>query len=263
MCYDISLQPVKEIINEYFSEILIIKQLEFDFSFPQHFKAHSHDFLPIIIREDEALHLRNFEWGLIAHYMNSPEKVQKQRSWMCNARGEKVLDKNAYWYKIRQQRCLIPVVGIYEHRLVKGFKNKIPYHVRWRHRKMFCLPGFYNYSPIPDPETGELKGTFTIITTHANQLMSYIHNDGENKHRMPLFLPKELELEWLKKELKDHQLQEILNFQASSDDLECWTVSSIRSRTERSDGKQKHEPLIWPGLPKLGKDDQPGNLNLF
>lgn len=263
MCYDISLQPVKEDIKEYFPEPLIIHQLEFNFDQPQHYRAHTHDQLPVIIRDEEKLLVKNFEWGLIAEYMDTTEKINKQRSWMCNARGEKVLDKNTYWHKIKHQRCLVPVVGIYEHRGVKGFKNKIPYHVRWRNRKMFCLPGFYNYAPIPNEETDELRGTFTIITTHANQLMKYIHNDGENKHRMPLFLPKELELEWMKKDLKEHQLKEILNFQASSDDLESWTVSSIRSPKERVDGKAKHEPFTWQGLPDLGNDNKNENLTLF
>lgn len=44
--------------------------------------------------------------------------------------------------------------------------------------------------------TGEIVPTFTIITTEANELMSYIHN---NKKRMPVILDFKHEREWLDK----------------------------------------------------------------
>lgn len=249
-------------LADYFPDLVIDTQLELDFEMTVHRQAQSYLKAPVVTRQDDKYFVKNFEWGLIASYMRTPEQVKKGRSFMCNARAEKILDKSSYWYKIRHQRCLLPVIGIYEHRSVTGIKNKIPYHVRWRDRKMFCLPGFYNYSPIPDVETGELKGTYTIITTSANQMMKYIHNDGENKHRMPLFLPRELELEWLKPDLSDEEMREILNFQAASEDLESWTVSTIRTTKQRPDGKLKNEPFDWPNLPPLG-EDSPQQKTLF
>ena len=68
------------------------------------------------------------------------KKIKKQRAFMCNARAEKVLDKS-YWNSIRSKRCLIPVIGIYEHRNVNS--KKIPYYITLKKRKMFCLPGLY------------------------------------------------------------------------------------------------------------------------
>jgi putative SOS response-associated peptidase YedK len=263
MCYDISFKTEGEILKEYFAPTPLSNQLEFHFISIEHMQAQAHMCLPVIFLQDGKLVIRNFEWGVIAEYMNSIEKVKKQRSSMCNARAEKLLDKSSYWHRIRNNRCLIPVTGIFEHRGVKGFKNKIPYHVRWRNRKMFCIPGLYNYSNLPDPETGEQIGTFTIVTTEANELMSYIHNDGENKHRMPLFLTKELELEWLKDDITDDALKEILNFRASSEDLECWTVSTIRTNKQRPDGKMKFEPFEWKDLPPFGKDDVTTQQTLF
>ncbi|HMJ47703.1 MAG TPA: SOS response-associated peptidase family protein [Ferruginibacter sp.] len=254
MCYDISFKTDIEMLSDYFPGLVIDAQIELDFEMTVHRQAQSYQKAPVVMRQDNTFYVKNFEWGLIASYMKTNEQVKKSRSFMCNARAEKILDKASYWYKIKHQRCLLPVIGIYEHRSVTGIKNKIPYHVRWRDRKMFCIPGFYNYSPIPDVETGELAGTYTIITTAANQLMKYIHNDGENKHRMPLFLPKELELEWLKPDLSDQEMQEILNFQAASEDLESWTVSTIRTTKERPDGKLKNEPFNWPNLPPLGEE---------
>ncbi len=36
-------------------------------------------------------------------------------------------DHNSNWYKLRNERGLIPAADIYDHRNVSGFKNKIPY----------------------------------------------------------------------------------------------------------------------------------------
>ena len=118
---------------------------------------------PIIIFEDNNYKLKEFEWGVIADYMNTPEKIKKSRQWMCNAQSEKVIgDKKSYWNMIRRKRCLIPVTGTFEHREILGWKNKVPYMVRIKDRELFCLPGLYHYAPMPDVETGQARGTFTL-----------------------------------------------------------------------------------------------------
>jgi putative SOS response-associated peptidase YedK len=83
---------------------------------------------------------------------------------MCNARSEKILnDDRSYWKRIRPQRCLIPVTGILEHREIKGWKNKVPYFIKIKDRPRFCIPRLYNYAP--DLQTGEVRATFTLITS--------------------------------------------------------------------------------------------------
>ena len=59
---------------------------------------------------------------------------------------------------------------------------------------MFCIPGLFHYNSLmpSNPETGEVRGTFTLITRAANPVMRQIHNSGDNAHRMPLFLTKDL-----------------------------------------------------------------------
>ena len=74
---------------------------------------------------------------------------------MANARSEKIFDKKAAWHRIRKNRCLIAVNGIYEHRKVAGFRNKIPYFIKLANSPSLLLPAFYNYNPNPNPETGE------------------------------------------------------------------------------------------------------------
>jgi putative SOS response-associated peptidase YedK len=261
MCYDISLTTTVEIVTQYLPGIQKTKQLELELDPEAHLHVLAQSFrkYPIIVEEEGAYKLELFEWGVIGDYMNTPDKVKQFRSSMCNARSEKIVDdRKSYWHRIRRQRCLIPVTGIFEHREIKGWKNKVPYFVRLKDRELFCIPGLYNYSPIPDVETGELKGTFTLITRAANTVMSQIHNCGENAFRMPLFLEKEAELLWLKPTLTDAEIAGILGFEMPSEALDYHPVYTIRTTKARPDEKPKTEPFDWPGLPALGKTEEPG-----
>jgi putative SOS response-associated peptidase YedK len=255
MCYDISFTTRIELITDYLPGIVSDPQITFDFENSAHVLAQAHANYPVVVFEDGKYKLKTFEWGIIADYMNTPEKIKKNRSWMCNAQSEKVTgDTNSYWYRIRMQRCLIPVNGTFEHREIKGWKHKVPYYVKIRDRELFFLPGLYNYAPVPDLETGEVKGTFTIITRDANEVMRQIHNGGPNAYRMPLFLTKDLELRWLQPSLTDEALQDILSYELPSEMLEYWPVHTIRSPKLRPDGLDKTAPWKWPGLPEPGTD---------
>jgi putative SOS response-associated peptidase YedK len=173
---------------------------------------------------------------------------------MLNARSERILeDTKSYWYKIRNRRCLIPLNGFYEHRAVKGFKNKIPYFITLKSQAMFFLPGLYSVSEIVDKETGELVKvwSYTLITRNANSVMKQIHNDGDNKWRMPLMLPFELSKQWVEEELSVEQYKAILNFEMPSQELNYIPVYTIRSPKLRPDDKAKNEFYEWENLPEL------------
>jgi putative SOS response-associated peptidase YedK len=262
MCYDISFATEYDFINSYVPELIVDPHINFDYDSSLHVVAQSFIKKPVIFRENGKNYLKEFEWGVIADFMNTPGLIKKNRQWMCNAQSEKILgDKKSYWRRIRKQRCLIPVRAFFEHREVKGMKNKIPYLVRLKDRPVFGLLGLYAYSPIPDMETGEVKGTFTVITRRANTVMEQIHNGGPNAGRMPLMVPKELELKWLQEDLTDEGIQHILDYEMPSDQLEYHPVYTIRTTRERPDGKGKLEPYEWAGLPPLGQDS--GELSLF
>src|SRR5687767_5066053 len=251
MCYDISFKSSVKTVRDYFPEIIIDPQLTLDFD-NIHVLAQSFSSNPVVIFEDASYKLKNFEWGVIADYMNTPEKIKQGRAWMCNAQSEKIIgDKKSFWHRIRKKRCLIPVSGIYEHREIKGWKNKVPYFVQLKDRELFCLPGLYHYSPLPDPETGEVTGTFTIITRPANDIMSRIHNGGSNAFRMPLFLTQELEMKWLLPDLNDEEINEILHFEMPSENLIYHPVFTIRSPKPRPDNKRKTDLYEWADLPPL------------
>ena len=195
-----------------------------------HKVAQSFSKWPVVINEDGQYKINLFEWGVIADYMNTPEKIKEYRTSMANARSEKVIDdKRSVWHRLRNQRCLVFTTGFFEHRDVGG-KKKLPYFIKVKNENIFCFAGLYNYSPIPNPETGEAIGTFTVITRPANELMGKIHNAGPNSHRMPVMLTKELALEWLRQDLGDADISRILQFEFPATGMEAWPVNTIRTR---------------------------------
>lgn len=254
MCLDISYYSALPLINGYFPELVDDSGKDLDPDMGMHFMALGHGRYPVIVFTNGHYHRKDFEWGIIAEYMDSPEKIKAMRRSMVNARSEKILDdKRSFWHRIRKTRCLIPVTGIYEHREIKGWKNKVPYHIGLKDRPMFCIPGLYHYNTKTpsDPETGEMRGMFTLITRAANSVMREIHNSGDNAFRMPLFLPKEIELDWLKPDLSDEEIGKILSYEMSPDQLIYNPVFSIRGRTPRPDGQPKCAPYAYAGLPPL------------
>lgn len=255
MCHDLSFSAnTVEFITDLLPQAIWDGQAEIDFTTTAHVLSMSNRKCLVVYSRGGQPYKNVFEWGLIADFMNTPEKVKEYRIQMANARSEKVFDKRSAWYRVRQQRCLIAVDGFYEHREIKGWKNKVPYFIKLANRSHLFLLGFYNYSPIPDVETGELKGTFTIVTRPANTLLQKIHNHGPNKHRMPVLMQPEEAIQWIDEKLTDEQLQAMLDYEIPSEELAAWPVFTIRTTKARPDLKEKTDQFDWPGLPPLGTD---------
>lgn len=260
MCVEIAYSSELEDVDGKFPGLVRDPHVSgFDREEGAHIFALAHKKYPVITLEDDGqYHLKNFEWGIIADYMDTQEKIYMMRRSMVNARSEKILDdKRSFWHRIRMNRCLIPVMGIYEHREVKGWKNKVPYFIQLKERNITFIPGLYFYNDrIPtDTETGEVRGMFTLVTRWGNDIMRNIHNSGDNAFRMPLFLPEEQEKEWLKPRLQDAEMKELISYELPSDQLKYHTVFSIRGKAQRTDGKLKYEPWSYGSLPPLGNDD--------
>jgi len=259
MCYDISFTVELRVLGDYFPELVYDEQIKIDFSLGEHIAGHAFGNHPVIYRNraDNQLHCRLMEWGCIPFYVKDLKGFMKQRNSMLNARSERVVDdKTSYWYKIRNRRCLVPVTGIYEHRAIKGWKKKVPYFITQPAQPMFFLPGLYSMVETADEETGEIRQlpSFTIITRAANSLMKNIHNDGDNRNRMPLFLTKELSDRWLEKEeMEEDGIRAILDYEMPADELEATPVFTIRSSKTRPDNKSKNEYWEWEKLPELGE----------
>lgn len=256
MCYDISFTVNIRELGDYIPDLIYDTQIVINFDATMHIMGHAYGEHPIVYRnrDDKAIHCRLMEWGCIPYYVKEEKEFVKQRTTMLNARSERILsDTKSYWNRIKNRRCLIPVSGIYEHREITGWKKKVPYFIRLKHQSLFLIPGLYSVAELPDTTTGELikRYTYTLITRNANSLMREIHNGGENKHRMPLFLPTDMALEWIGEDLPDSRYKEILDFEIPSDQLQAHPVYTIRGRTPRPDNKAKYEEWSWEKLPPL------------
>lgn len=237
MCYHLSFGSDIGSIYDLLPELSRPADLQLDFTARYVQQGHAYPKWPVITNEGNCLQVKIFEWGVVAPYMKGETlaSLKKDRSWMLNIRSERIVgDKKAYWHRIRQNRCLVPATGFYEHRDV-GWKKKVPYHIKLKDRPTFLLPGLFNYSHIPNAD-GELVGTFAICIRSANDLMRKIHNSGDNPERMPLMLPPELEKEWLNPALTDLDIQRILDYEMPSEALEYWPVKSLY----RVDGLDSH-----------------------
>ena len=282
MCLDISFQieSTEDSLYDYLPHLKIDPQLSVDFDNIPHIQAHDRPKTKIIYTNPEGFpYLTLMRWGLLKEYMFKDVVSFKKYGFNSfNARAENILDPKSTWYKLRKNRCLIDTSGIYEHRKIIGWKNKVPYFVKLQSRKRLLIPALYSFLQLRQDEldrikaindkymieainktvnfeTGEVIGTYAMITTAANQKMKWIHNDGANKHRMPLFMEPEIAVEWIDPNLTDQRMKEILAFQIPSEALDECPVHTIRTTNPRPDHKQKHEPFNWPGLPPLGNDD--------
>lgn len=254
MCYDVSFTVEVKQLTDYFPLLDLKEQIALDFD-GTHIIGHAYNDHPILYKSNESgdIKVRLMSWGCVPFYVKDLDEFKKQRASMLNARSERILeDKKSYWYKIRNRRCLIPLNGFYEHRKVEGFKTKVPYFITLKRQSMFFLPGLYSVAEIVDKQTGEMikKWTYTIITRNANDIMKQIHNDGDNKGRMPLLLPLELSKKWLDN-LDEDNYKAVLDFEMPGEELNYIPVFSIRTPKLRPDNKEKNEYFEWENLPAL------------
>lgn len=284
MCLDISfkIDLTEDSLYDYLPHLKIDPQISFFDENNSHIQAHDRPRTRIVHTNTEGEpYLTLMRWGVLREYMFKDVLSFKKYGFNSfNARAENILETKSSWYLIRQNRCLIDIPGIYEHRKVTGWKNKVPYFIRLKSRKRLLIPALYSYVQLSEKdlerikaindkymleavnkvinlETGVVTGTYAMITTAANELMCQIHNDGPNKHRMPLFMEPEMAVKWIDPSLTDNDLRELLSFQIDSAELEAWPVFTIRSNKERTDAKEKYEYYEWPGIPELGNDEPP------
>jgi len=141
-----------------------------------------------IITDEKPTIIQYFNWGLIPSW-SKDEEIKKLT---LNARIETIEEKPSF-KNIINKRCLVIANGYYEWQWLdsKG-KNKIKYEIGIGNDDLFAFAGLY--SQWVNNSTGEIKDTYTIVTTQANALMSEIHNI---KKRMPIILKPEDEKKWL------------------------------------------------------------------
>jgi putative SOS response-associated peptidase YedK len=120
----------------------------------------------------------------------------------------------------------LPVNGFYEWRDIN--KIKYPYLISVKSNEMFSLGCIYE--SWVDKSTGELKNTFSILTTPANPLMETIHN---LKKRMPLILKQEDEARWVDPMLTSAQVNDLIKPYDEAD-MQAYTVSQTANSVKNN-----------------------------
>lgn len=180
MCFTISFEnnatkAVKEHLKSY-------PELEMRGEFNQVYylvSGFSHPKLPIF--KSDSIEIS--EWGLIPPFASNVERAEEIANMTLNARSDTIHQKPSFKNSITTNRCVLPLDGFYEWQH-KG-KIKQPYYIYPTYETVFYIGCIFN--TWVNKQTGELRDTFSIITTDANSLMATIHN---TKKRMPLIIPK-------------------------------------------------------------------------
>jgi putative SOS response-associated peptidase YedK len=164
-----------------------------------------------VITEDKPNEVQFFQWGLLPHWASGPDYHPKS----VNARAETLSDKATFKQLLKRHRCLVPADGFYEWKKVG--KTKIPYRILLRSEELFTFAGLWD--EWADKETGEIKHTFTIITTEANELVKPLHD------RMPVLLHPEEEKLWLAEAPDSDHLKLLHTYPA--EEMKLYQVSQL------------------------------------
>ena len=186
MCFTVSVEKkAKEAIREYLKSNAGV-QMPIDFNEELYLvSGFSHPRLPII--REGAVTLS--EWGLIPSFAVEENAGELQKMTL-NARADTIYQKPSYKASIVSRRCILVVDGFFEWR--HEHNRKYPYYIYPKDETVFYLGCIYN--AWVNRVTGEVRDTFSIITTDANPLMERIHN---TRKRMPLILHKEDLAAWI------------------------------------------------------------------
>lgn len=156
------------------------------------FNGFEHPNLPVLFvpQNEKDYKVENFTWGLIPGWVNDAEKAKELQKNSLNARSETVFEKPMFHKAWEQNPCVILASGFFEWEHQNQLK--IPHYIYPSHSDILYMAGIYD--TWQNSSTGELIYSYSILTTHANQMMEKIHNV---KKRMPVVLTEENVEKWL------------------------------------------------------------------
>ncbi|MDN3595305.1 SOS response-associated peptidase [Zunongwangia endophytica] len=218
MCYETSLtkttKEIKNITGAKFSVPMEYKPY-------YHISGFVHPNLYCIPIEDPT-QIFPMEWGLIAPWGENDVSAFRKKYNTLNARGETMLKSNTYKSAARERRCLILADGFFEpHYPGDDFKGgAVPKYCYLENRKLFTFAGIYN----------EYKSDYwnvSLVTTEANDFFSKVHN---KKKRMPLVLDPDFEGEWLREDLNDNNILELVDHGFIKENFKAHSVANLYKR---------------------------------
>jgi putative SOS response-associated peptidase YedK len=137
----------------------------------------------VVVQREERRAITAYRWGLIPHWAENA----KIASRTFNARAETLTSSPAFRDALRRRRCVVPVESFYEWRREGSVRQ--PYAIARADGLPLAFAGLW--AGWRDPETDQVRRTFTIITTTPNETMAPIHD------RMPVILADDAWPAWI------------------------------------------------------------------
>ncbi|MBA2373506.1 MAG: SOS response-associated peptidase [Chloroflexi bacterium] len=185
------------------------------------------DEVSVVVQREDRRAIANYRGGLIPHWAES----SKVGSRMFNARAETITSSPAFRAAFRRRRCIVPVDSFYEWQREGTVRQ--PFRIVAGDGRPLALAGLW--AGWRDPETGDIRRTFTIVTTRASEQIATLHD------RMPVILPPDVWPVWLDTSVVERgELHALLH---PSDPVLTVTPVSRLVNSVRNDGPSLIVPL--------------------
>jgi putative SOS response-associated peptidase YedK len=148
-----------------------------------HYNIAPTDAALVVVQREDRRAITAYRWGLVPHWATTPAFGNRT----FNARAETVATAPAFRESFRRRRCIVPVDAFYEWR--RDGRIRQPFAFGRDDGDILELAGLW--SGWRDPETGDVRRTFTIVTVPADGVVADLHD------RMPAQLHPEDRTSWL------------------------------------------------------------------
>ncbi len=207
-----------------------------------------HPDVPVITNTDPGK-IQLFGWGLIPYWVKDPMQAVEISKRTINARGENIFEKPSFRVPAKKQRCLVLVDGFFEFH----WKNDkaYPFYISLKSNEPMALAGLWD--TWHNSSENITRNTFTIVTTRANSIMTFIHNKPKASEgsRMPVIIPRESEKVWLNGGAvtdKDINIIRRLLVSYDSDALETYTVGKLKGKNAAGNTPRALEKFDYPEM---------------
>ena len=241
MCYHYSLTKIALQSENRFSAMQEDYNIIEEYDNHYHINGFTFPQVPVVASDDPTK-IQLMSWGLIPQWVKTKDDALKFRQHTLNARSDTMYEKPSYRGACKVgNRCIIPVSGIFEWH---GYKKiKYPHYIYMKDGPLFYMAGIWD--EWVDKTTGEVIKSFSLVTTEANPLMAWIHNDGQ---RMPVILPMERQMDWLDSSLSKEEVL-AMTISYDQDKMDAHPISKIfSSRTAITDIPEITEAVYYPEL---------------
>jgi putative SOS response-associated peptidase YedK len=193
-----------------------------------HFNVAPTDEAAVVVQREDRRAITTYRWGLVPHWSADARGAAGR----INARAETVAVTPAFRESFLRRRCIVPVDSFYEWRNENGVRQ--PYRIVRRDGLPLALAGLW--AGWKDPSNGQVRRTFTIVTTGANTAIADLHD------RMPVALPADRWPRWLDTHASDPGELHAMLIPDEDEALDIYPVVRLVNDV-RKDGPELIEPL--------------------